>query len=92
MHSDKPLDHKKLFLSNINYEVDEEKLTYILGDKGHNANYIKILRNHDGTSKGQGIIAFRDANEAALALNDLENLKIQNRIIKVKYAFDNQNK
>ena len=70
------MDQKKLFLSNINYEVDEEKLMYVLWDKGYNPGYIKILRNSDGTSKGQGIIAFRDINQASLALNDLTDLKI----------------
>lgn len=67
--------------------MHEGQLRQVLQDKGFEPSDVKIIKNGDSVSKGQAIVGFAEEVEAQRALEALDQLKIQNRIIHVKFAF-----
>jgi len=77
------IDNPVLFVSNLHVNSDEQMMTAYFGQVGEVLS-VEILRELDGSSKGQALITYNDPRYAQEAVNTLDNTILEGVPIKCK--------
>lgn len=84
-----PLNNR-IFVANLDYKVSEHKLEDIFKMAGK-VTKIRLYSDHDGKSKGFGVVEFDHPVEAVQAISMFNNQKLYDRILSVRLdKFDNE--
>ena len=75
-----------IFIANLNYKVQTEKLQEIFEEYGEVSSAKIIFERETGRSKGFGFVEMPDDENAARAIEDLNGVEIEGKIIVVKKA------
>ena len=73
-----------IFIANLNYKVQTEKLQEIFEEYGEVSSAKIIFERETGRSKGFGFVEMPDDENAARAIEDLNGVEIEGKIIVVK--------
>ena len=79
----------KLYVGNLAYSVEATDLETEFGKHGQ-VTEAKLIRDHDGRSKGFGFVTFETEEDANTALEALNGVELQGRQLKVSVARDKQ--
>ncbi|MFP4619899.1 MAG: RNA recognition motif domain-containing protein [Bacteroidales bacterium] len=75
-----------IYIGNLNFTVDEDKLRRIFEKYGE-VSSVKLIRDKDtGESKGYGFIEMKNDEEAKKALQEMNSQEIDGRHVKVNIA------
>jgi len=77
---------KKLFVGNLPYTVDGEKLKEVFGAFGEVSEALVISDRHSGRSKGFGFVTFSQDAEADAAVEQMNGKEIEGRAVTVNIA------
>lgn len=77
---------KKIYVGNLPYGVDDEKLGQMFKEFGTVSSAQVIKDQYSGRSKGFGFVEMDDDNEAAKAMEGLDGKEYEGRAIKVNEA------
>ena len=80
-----------IYIGNLNYTVDEEKLRKVFEKYGEVASARIITDKETGESKGYGFVEMKDDDEAKKAIQHLSSSEIDGRHIKVNIAKPRKN-
>ncbi len=75
-----------IFVANLNYRVQNEKLQEIFSEYGEVTSVRIIFDRESGRSKGFGFVEMTNDDEALRAIEDLDGVEIEGRQIVVKKA------
>jgi len=75
-----------IFIANLNFKVQSEKLQEIFGEYGDVSSAKIITERETGRSKGFGFVEMPNDNEATRAIEDLDGVEIEGKTIVVKKA------
>ncbi|KAH7410170.1 hinge domain of cleavage stimulation factor subunit 2-domain-containing protein [Phaeosphaeria sp. MPI-PUGE-AT-0046c] len=78
-----------VFIGNIPYGGTEELIIETLGRAGQVNNFRLVYDKETGRPKGFGFAEFADADAAASAVRNLDNLEIMGRKLRVDYSNEN---
>lgn len=78
-----------VFIGNIPYGVSEEVICEIFGRAGSVVNFRLVYDKETGKPKGFGFLEYRDVDQAAAAVRNLNGHEIMGRSLKVDYSNDN---
>ncbi|KAJ3412666.1 hypothetical protein HDV05_000416 [Chytridiales sp. JEL 0842] len=81
---DGPLSKTTLFIANLPFKVDNEKLAAIFKD--YSVKSAKVITLKNGRSKGFGFVEVEDENEQARVLEELQNVQVDGRELVIKVA------
>ena len=77
----------RLFVSNIDYQVDEDELRDLFVTGGYLPVSLRIIREHaTGASRGFGFVDLGDAPDGEKAIQDLNGEELNGRRINVREA------
>ncbi|KAH7640656.1 hypothetical protein DERF_000289 [Dermatophagoides farinae] len=80
----------RVFVANLDYKVSERKLEDIFGLAGK-VTKVRLYCDHEGKSKGFGVVEFEHPVEAVQAISMFNNQKLYDRILSVRLdKFDNE--
>jgi RNA recognition motif-containing protein len=79
---------KKLYVGNMNYDVDESSLTDIFSEYGEVVSAKVIIDHMSGRSKGFGFVEMASDEEAQAAIDGLNGKEVQGRELKVNEALE----
>lgn len=74
----------KIFVANLNFNLQEDTLKEIFEAHGTVESARIITDRHSGRSKGFGFVDMPDADEAASAIEALNNTEVEGRNLVVK--------
>lgn len=75
-----------IFVSNLNYRVEEEELQSVFAEYGE-VTSAKIIRDHEtGRSRGFGFVVMPNEDEAGQALDSLNGADLHGRTLNVNKA------
>lgn len=77
---------KKLYVGNLPYSVNDEKLNEMFASFGAVTSAQVISDKFSGRSKGFGFVEFENAEEADKAAGELDGKEVEGRTIKVNEA------
>ena len=77
---------KKIYVGNLAFSIDEEKLKKLFSSYGKTEEVIVISDKFTGRSKGFGFITFVDDKEADKAIKEMNGKDIEGRDLKVNEA------
>lgn len=77
-----PLNNR-VFIANLDFKVDERKLEDVFKLAGK-IERTKLYKDHDGRSKGFGVVEFEHPVEAVQAISMFNNSKLYDRVISVR--------
>ncbi|KAF7494610.1 Myelin expression factor 2 [Sarcoptes scabiei] len=84
-----PLNNK-VFVANLDYKVTERKMEDIFALAGK-VSKVRLYCDHEGKSKGFGVVEFEHPVEAVQAISMFNNQKLYDRILSVRLdRFDNE--
>lgn len=75
----------KVFVSNLDYNVDEDVLKEVLMKQKVRAIKVLLFKNEQGSSKGNGIIEFSSSQDADFVVNNLNGFEIEGRAANFTY-------
>lgn len=75
-----------IFIANLNFKVQSEKLQEIFGEYGEVSSAKIISERETGRSKGYGFVEMPNDDEATRAIEDLDGVEIEGKTIVVKKA------
>lgn len=75
-----------IFIANLNYKVQSEKLQEIFEEYGEVSSAKVIFERETGRSKGFGFVEMPNDDDAAKAIEDLDGVEIEGKAIVVKIA------
>jgi nucleolin len=79
-------DCKELFLKNLSWNTDDNKLYEFFGNYG-TVNNVKVLYDKTtGRARGLGFVEFSTRDEAQAAIDDAANLTVDGRLLQVTYS------
>ncbi|KAI9363493.1 RNA-binding domain-containing protein [Zopfochytrium polystomum] len=73
-----------LFVANLPFKVDDEKLAEIF--KGFSVTSAKVITLRNGRSKGFGFVEVANEEEQQKVLNDLKNVQVEGRELVIRVA------
>ncbi len=76
----------KLFVSNLAWEVNDEKLAEIFGSFGKVINASVILDKMTGKSRGFGFVEFEKPEEAKEAMDKMNGVLVMGRSLRIAEA------
>lgn len=76
----------KLYVGNLPYEVDDEKLKEIFSAQGEVTEAVVIKDKYSGRSKGFGFVTMKDDETADKAVKELNETEVDGRKIIVNVA------
>jgi RNA recognition motif-containing protein len=76
----------KIFVGNLPWSVKDEKLTEVFSKFGNVTSASVITDRHSGRSKGFGFVEFEKDEEAAKAIEEMNEKELEGRNIKVAEA------
>lgn len=76
----------KIYVGNLPYSVDEEKLKELFGSFGEIEEASVIRDKFSGRSKGFGFVTLKDDEAAKKAIEEMNDKEIEGRQIKVNEA------
>lgn len=82
----KKKDLKKLFVANIPQSSDDSEIKGLFEKKGYHIEDVFLTKTPEGTLKGFGYVKFADEKQAALALKELQGVKVAGRSLRLDYA------
>ena len=77
---------KKLYIGNLSFSVDDEKLKEIFSEFGEIAEAQVIQNKFSGRSKGFGFVTFVSDESASKAVSEMNDKEVEGRKIKVNEA------
>lgn len=77
---------KKIYVGNLAFSIDEEKLKKLFSSYGKTEEVIVISDKFTGRSKGFGFITFVDDKDADKAIKEMNGKDIEGRALKVNEA------
>ena len=86
--SGQPGSSNKVFVSNLDYSVDEEILKEVLMKQKVRAIKVLLFKNEQGNSKGNGIIEFSSGQDADFVVTNLNGFDIEGR--PASFAYERQ--
>ncbi|CAG8614735.1 2639_t:CDS:2 [Paraglomus brasilianum] len=75
-----------VFVGNIPYELTEEQLTEIFKEVGPVVSFRLVFDRETGRPRGYGFCEYHDAETAASAVRNLNNVEVGGRPLRVDYA------
>lgn len=87
---EREIDEKRLYLTNVPFEIDEQELFENLS-KIIRISSIKILKDREGKSRGQAFASFENETETLQALSKLDNSVFMGRRLFAKKCLKSQN-
>jgi RNA recognition motif-containing protein len=78
--------NNKLYVGNLDYGIDSEKLGEIFAEYGEVEEAVVISYADTGRSKGFGFVTYADAESATKAKEALDGKEVEGREIKVDIA------
>ena len=75
-----------IYMTNLDYSIDEQKMMLYLRDKGFNPQKAKLLYNQDGRSKGCGFVEMSSNSEASRAIKQLNSTSFEGRQVTIRMA------
>ncbi len=79
---------KKLYVSNLAFEVTESDLSLLFGQCGTVSTATLIKDNHTGHSKGFGFVEMPNDDEAKHAIDRMHGYDLKGRTLSVEFAKD----
>jgi len=76
----------KVYVGNLSYSVDDEKLKELFAPFGEVSETIVIKDRYSGRSKGFGFVTFADEESAKKAVSELNGKEVDGRELKVNEA------
>lgn len=76
----------KVYVGNLPFTVDQEKLKELFASYGEAEEVIVISDKFSGRSKGFGFITFKDEESAKKAIAEMNDKEIEGRKLKVNEA------
>lgn len=76
----------KLYVGNLSYEIDDEKLKEIFSAQGEVIEAVVIKDKYSGRSKGFGFVTMKDDETAEKATKELNETEVEGRKIIVNVA------
>lgn len=75
-----------IFIANLNFKIQSEKLQQIFEEYGEIASAKVIFDRETGRSKGYGFVEMPNDDQATKAIEDLDGIEIEGKTIVVKKA------
>jgi len=80
-------EENKIYIGNINYDVNEKELREMIKKKGFETQDVTIIRDkYSGRSKGFGFAEFENDEQAQKAIDLLDGHELKSRKLKVNKA------
>jgi len=80
-------EENKIYIGNLDYDVKEEDIEKLMGEKGVEAKEVKIVKDRfTNKSKGFGFVEFEDNDSAQKAIELLDGQELKSRKIRVNRA------
>lgn len=77
---------KKLYVGNLSYETDTNRLQTLFGEAGAVTDAVVIMDRQTGQSKGFGFVEMADEQSAQAAVDRFNGSELDGRTIKVAEA------
>jgi len=74
----------RVYVGNLSWTTSWQDLKDFMSEEVGNVTYVKVLRDRSGRSKGCGIVEFEDAQSAADAIEKLNDIEYDGRVIFVR--------
>ncbi|KAF0421752.1 cleavage stimulation factor subunit [Gigaspora margarita] len=81
-----PRGSNVVFVGNIPYELTEEQLTEVFKEVGPVVSFRLVFDRDSGRPRGYGFCEYHDAETAASAVRNLNNVEVGGRQLRVDYA------
>ncbi|MFP4091846.1 MAG: RNA recognition motif domain-containing protein [Cyclobacteriaceae bacterium] len=75
-----------IYVANLNYKVQDENLRELFEEYGEVSSAKVISDRETGKSRGFGFVEMPDENDALTAIEELDGVEIEGRVIKVNKA------
>ncbi len=79
-------DNNKLFVGNLDWEVDSDELSSVFSKVGTVIDVVVLKDRETHKSRGFGFVTFDDAHDCDVAIKELDNLELRGRKIRVSKA------
>ena len=76
----------KVYVGNLPFDVDDDKLKELFGSYGDIEEAIVIKNNFSGRSKGFGFVTFKEEESAKKAISEMNEKEIEGRKLNVNEA------
>lgn len=76
----------KVYVGNLSFDVDSEKLRELFASYGEIEEAIVISDKFSGRSKGFGFVTFKDEEGAKKAIAEMDDKEVEGRKLKVNEA------
>jgi RNA recognition motif-containing protein len=83
--------NKRLYIGNLEYSTTDKDLEELFSSEG-SVTYVKVIRSLDGKSKGFGFVEMGTEEEAAKAIEKLNQSSFKERTIVVNEAKPQRNR
>jgi RNA recognition motif-containing protein len=78
--------NKKLYVGNLDWGIDSDKLKEIFSEFGEITDAVVISDRHTGRSRGFGFVEFAEEESAKKAMDELNGKEIEGRELVVNEA------
>jgi RNA recognition motif-containing protein len=75
-----------IYVANLNYKIQDENLRELFEDFGEVSSAKVINDRETGKSRGFGFVEMPDEGDATTAIEELDGVEVEGRVIKVNQA------